>query len=363
VLLLLLTYLGTLYQIEFGLYQAQQRYFYSWIVFHDLFGMVPLALPGAKTLLCLLFVNLLLGGVIQARKGWRQWGVVIAHIGILVLLIGGFIGEQYSTRGFMRLFEGESAKIIRSYAEWEFVITGPGDGGKWHEYIVPEAQFAHLERGAAAFIHPEMPFDVRLSYYTPNARPQWETAGMRRPAVDGLWLEPQPTEQEPQRNLPGLLATVIPAEGPQATFLLWGLDVAPAVVETGGERWLLSLRKRQWPLPFTLTLEEFRREVHPGTSMPKAFSSSVVQSDGAGSQPAIISMNQPLRHRDFTVYQSSWGPQDAPPGTPLFSVFEIASNPTDRFPIYACIIVAIGMILHFSMRLTRFLRAPGRDAA
>ena len=67
-LLLLLTYFGTLYQTENGLYAAQQRYFNSLFVVHEAFGVFPLPLPGGYLLLAVLFVNLLLGGLVYARK-------------------------------------------------------------------------------------------------------------------------------------------------------------------------------------------------------------------------------------------------------------------------------------------------------
>ena len=65
VLLLLLTYLGTLYQVEHGLYEAQKKYFESFLLIHDAFGVVPVILPGTYLLLILLFVNLILGAVVR----------------------------------------------------------------------------------------------------------------------------------------------------------------------------------------------------------------------------------------------------------------------------------------------------------
>ena len=361
VLLLLLTYLGTVGQIENGLLWAQQRYFYSWVVMEHIWGVVPIILPGGRLLLSVLFVNLLLGGVIQARKGWRQLGVIIAHVGILVLLLGGFIGEQYATRGFMRLYEGETAKVIQSNDQWELAITGLDKEGHWREFLVPDSSLARATDKETVYSHPLLPFDVLLNHYMPNARPRLGAGQSSTQTLDTVRLEEHPLDKNPQRNIPGVYLTALPKEGEKADLLAWGLEAAPAKVEAGGEAWLFGLRKKQWPLPFFLELEEFRREMHPGTSMPKAFSSRVVRRDETGDQPVIISMNQPLRHRGYTVYQSSWGPQNAPPGTPLFSVFEVASNPADRWPLYACIIIAAGMVIHFTLRLTLFMRANGGD--
>ena len=85
VLLGLLTWLGTLAQIEDGLWKAQKEYFESWFLIADLelgwWGqplfagddgkgfVLRIPLPGAYPVMALLFVNLLVGGMVRLR--WR----------------------------------------------------------------------------------------------------------------------------------------------------------------------------------------------------------------------------------------------------------------------------------------------------
>jgi hypothetical protein len=74
-------------------------------------------------------------------------------------------------------------------------------------------------------------------------------------------------------------------------------------------------------------------------------------------------MNEPLRHKGFTFFQSSWGPADAKPGQPLFSTFSVVRNPADDLPLYACIIIAIGMLVHFIRKIGRHIKLEsGRRA-
>ena len=70
-LLILLTFLGTLQQVDEGLYQVQQRYFGSLFAIHWVGGAIPVPLPGAYLLLLLGFVNVICGGIVRARKGWE----------------------------------------------------------------------------------------------------------------------------------------------------------------------------------------------------------------------------------------------------------------------------------------------------
>jgi hypothetical protein len=119
----------------------------------------------------------------------------------------------------------------------------------------------------------------------------------------------------------------------------------------------VELRKESWDLPFTLSLTRFVHETHPGTSMARRFSSYLTRTEGDEARDVHITMNEPLRESGYTVYQSGWGPEDAPPGTPLFSTFSVVKNPSDRVPILACCIIAFGLVWHWTRKLIRYLRA------
>src|SRR5580698_1783996 len=58
---ILLVFIGTLAQVDEGLYNAQARYFRQWLIFGlDLFGWrIPLLLPGGYLIGTLLLLNLI----------------------------------------------------------------------------------------------------------------------------------------------------------------------------------------------------------------------------------------------------------------------------------------------------------------
>src|SRR6478672_3847283 len=81
-LLLLITYLGTLEQLEHGLFDSQKKYFESWWItgidvgcclramhfnYKGAFNL-PLIMPGGLLLMVLLAVNMTLGGLIRLKK-------------------------------------------------------------------------------------------------------------------------------------------------------------------------------------------------------------------------------------------------------------------------------------------------------
>jgi hypothetical protein len=46
----------------------------------------------------------------------------------------------------------------------------------------------------------------------------------------------------------------------------------------------------------------------------------------------------------------------------LFSTFAVVRNPADQFPLYACIVIATGLVLHFTRKLLRHIRLEAAKA-
>ena len=79
-------------------------------------------LPGGYITMGLFTVNLLVGGLIRIRKTRRTAGVIVAHIGIALMMVGGLIEHATSKYGRVVLFEGESGDQFEEYAGWELAI-------------------------------------------------------------------------------------------------------------------------------------------------------------------------------------------------------------------------------------------------
>lgn len=362
-LLMLLTFLGTQYQVEHGLYEAQRRYFESLLVLHYAFGIVPVPLPGACAAMALLFVNLLVGAVVTARKGWRKLGILTAHTGILLLLAGALVSHTFSTSGHMTLYEGESVDSFTSYHEWEVALRPAASETPMTEYIIPEREFSHAHDGRVrTFAAPGSPVELELSGYMRNARPIAAGPGVGGgvKVVDGFYLHELPTDRSPERNVPGVYATVRAVDGRSGeSGILWGSARGPLTAAAGGGKWTVDLRRRTWLLPFSIRLDEFRRELYSSTTIPRAFMSTVTMSESGVQQRGQISMNAPLRRLGYTLYQSSWGPQDAGTNARLYSVLAVVRNPADQVPLLASIVVTLGLVSHYTVKLYAYLRKEG----
>ena len=88
--LFLLTWLGTLEQVEKGINAVQGEYFESWLVLAKM-GPIKLLLPGGYVTMGLFVVNLFVGGLVRIRKTKATVGIIIAHLGIALMMGGGLV--------------------------------------------------------------------------------------------------------------------------------------------------------------------------------------------------------------------------------------------------------------------------------
>src|SRR5271170_6800593 len=87
---IILVFIGTLAQVDEGLYNAQARYFRQWLVLGlDLFGRkIPIILPGGYLIGTLLLVNLLAAHIYRFQFSVKKIGIQLAHAGVILLLVG-----------------------------------------------------------------------------------------------------------------------------------------------------------------------------------------------------------------------------------------------------------------------------------
>lgn len=370
----LLTWLGTLEQVDRGLYQVQKDYFESFFLIYRV-GFLGIPLPGANLLLCALFVNLICGGIVRLRKSWSRVGILVGHVGIGLLLLSGFVKLYFSDYGQMTLYEGQRANTFSDYNLWELAITRDLGDGQIEEFLVPEEDFVDLTSARPVTLHRAgLPFDLEISNFMVNCWPEPKNPGfmVTSPVVEGIFLRPLAVRPAQEQNVAGLYAVAVDKiTGERHEGILWGLRRSPSTaaartpwtVVAGGDTWGIELRHKIHTMPFGLQLEVFTKEDHARMDgNPKWFSSDVLVMDGETERPLQISMNQPLRKDGYVVYQASWGPPDAGPMEPLFSSLAVSRNPSDKYPLIACIVIAVGLLWHLSRKLGKYIRSEARSS-
>ena len=163
-----LVFLGTVAQVHEGLWQAQERWFKSFLVFHnasDAWWMPPI-FPGGYTLGFGLLINLIAAHVKRFHLSWKKAGIHITHFGVILLLAGQLVTDLSSRESFMSFAEGENRAFSEAHREVELVVntTPPDAAGKDRVIAFTQAALAKKRPLQSA----ELPFEIRISEYGEN---------------------------------------------------------------------------------------------------------------------------------------------------------------------------------------------------
>ena len=123
-------------------------------------------------------------------------------------------------------------------------------------------------------------------------------------------------------------------------------------------------------LPFTLGLTQFDAGTDPGSPTPATFRSEVTVTDPEldfKNEKRSIFMNNPLTHRGWTFYQSSYNrvkdPETGQPEGAYASFFQVHYDPAWKIIYSGCLLLVIGVLLQFTMRAGLFSDGVKRERA
>lgn len=349
--LMVLLVLGTLAQANMGLYQAQQLYFSSFVLW-----IGPIPTPGGATTMALLGVGLSLRLLLYP---WRKntIGSLLAHLSVWLLLVGGLATALVAHEGYIQITEGQSRAVMESYHTPELAVINPSGTTLIHYPATALQNGARLTLGDKVLV---------VEDYFPNSlmtqRPEPIEDGLTKGARRFFAFTNKNPEIDDERNRPTLLFTLEDsATRPLAKLVVFQNQPIPQplVLPTQPSATLV-LRPMQTPLPFTVHLKRFEAEYYPGTGMARHYASVVeVESPKSGLWPATIRMNAPLRYAGYTLYQSSFmnGNQSMMQGAqgPQTSILAVVKNQGFFIPYLAGILLCIGLVLHGFLRWRKLL--------
>jgi hypothetical protein len=139
--------------------------------------------------------------------------------------------------------------------------------------------------------------------------------------------------------------------------------MSPAVITTVGLagvfmsvaiNLLIVFGKNQYELPFSLKLDDFKKDLYNGTDKARNYSSDVTLRDGKLSWPARIEMNKPLRYRGYTFFQSSF--EESPNGEQA-TILAVVENKGRLMPYIGTGVLGLGLLLHLMLAVTGRRRA------
>jgi ResB-like family len=398
---ILLVFIGTLAQVDEGLYNAQARYFRQWVIFGlDLFGRkIPLLLPGGYLIGTLLLLNLLAAHIYRFQLSVKKIGIQLAHAGVILLLVGQLATDMLARETQMRLTEGETKSYSESARNYELVFTTE-DGPNGEQVTAIPGKL--LARGAE-IQNANLPFIIRVKNFWKNSEPAFRAPMMQNGpplttngvAVDFDFHPVAETKTMDDKNVPTALIEIAGANSPPGDWIVsdWTADpamvqalsqgyapqlgadmtakiiarlVEPQSIFAGGKKFTFALRPERVYHPFSLTLLKATNSVYAGTmtadlpqGIPKDFRSRVrLQNPQTGENREVeIYMNAPLRYAGLTFYQYQMdaGEAAAQAGRAPSSVLQVVRNPGWLTPYLGCALVAAGLVTQFMFHLVGFI--------
>ena len=348
---MLLVFFGTIAQRDVGLYASQMKYFSSY--YFLVAELIPL--PGGR--LTLMFMTLNLASSLFNKNLWKmkKLGLIIIHLGGLLLLVGGGITAQFSSEGNMIIKEGNQSEHVDDYHDMElvFVNTSMEDSLEYTVFDEPILNEGNTIK------YDKLGITIDIISHLKNVSIQ-----KRISSADTLYkgflkefiLLPKHPEKENTQNRPAIILK-INGTGSKSDGI-YGLFLGQKVPDTfniNGSQFFTEFRRKRTYLPFSIELLDFEKILHPGTGIAKSFSSEINLIEKEIPRRVLIQMNEPLRHRGYTFFQASFIEGLDKEAT----VLAVVKNYGRLFPYISSIIMSVGLFLHLLVNLPKMIkRAP-----
>jgi hypothetical protein len=332
---------GTLAQSSMGIYDAQNMFFSAFVTWAG-----PIPLPGGYTLLGIFTTSLFLKFILRSSWHRSKTGIILAHLGALVLLIGGLLTALSAREGYMIIPEGAQTPYIYDYHIRELFIFE-------NDQLKHALAFDRLQ--PSKHLSLDLPFTTTVIDRCLNCdigNREDAAAGNETPRDMARFMalaEAEPA-RENEENISGVSFNISGADqDDNGLYIAFEAMPNPIEISASGKSYKIIFGKQQRLLPFSIELIDFREEKHPGSMMAKSFSSDVIVHDGDLEWPSKISMNEPLRYKGYSFFQSSFDQGESGEIT----ILSVVENKGQAFPYIGTLIIAAGLLLHLVMVLSR----------
>jgi ABC-type transport system involved in cytochrome c biogenesis permease subunit len=320
-----------------------------------------------------MLANLFAAHLTRFKLSWRRSGVIILHLGVILLMGGELLTGLFAVESRMMLQVGESRNFIDHSQKIELALT---DEATHRTATIPQGM---LTRGKT-ITSSELPVDVEVLERFKNTSPSGAVGGDDSdtiisvsggryhviPATEGSGVK----SDQPD-DIPGVRLRLL-KKGTQEVLAeriwsLWEYQNGPTLrqfmalpfrVTVDGRTFAIELRNERILKPYTIELLKFEHTKYAGTGMAKDYASTVrlVDPETGDDREVRIWMNHPLRHRGETFYQSGTIPGELVNGErkDTGTVLQVVKNPGWILPYASCIIVTLGLLIHFGISIVRF---------
>ncbi|MCH2210562.1 MAG: cytochrome c biogenesis protein CcsA [Fuerstiella sp.] len=321
---------------------------------------------------CVCSAVLLIGCQLLFKK---RCGIVVIHLGVMILMISELVVGLYGHESLMFIQEGDSVNYAKDIREIELSIV-TSDGDQDSVVVVPEAMLLQSESAVQAgqtkaavisLAAHSIPFDLRVTDFYRNCQLRSSepddtltSTGMGAFAVP-VELDPVDGMNEKTDASAAYIEIIDRQSGEPIETILASFNasesralVLPERITLDDESWDLSLRFHRNYRPYDVKLLDVRRDTYVGSATPRNFQSRILITDSetGKAEEFTLWMNNPLRYKGETFYQSGYHP--LPSGNEA-TTLQLVRNSGWMLPYIGCVVVAFGMFAQFWQTLRRFL--------
>jgi ResB-like family len=351
-----IVFVGTLDQVQIGVYEAQLRYFKSFFLYFTLPGSqfrIPY-FPGGYTLGAVLLVNLIAAHLARFKFTWKKSGIQILHSGLILLLIGQLVTSLFEEESQIQLDQGQTKNYSESPYFDELAIIDQSKPDSDEVISVPANRLIKGQTISLPVSGLQLQVDEsyeNAALINPNQLPSANYPHLRVGPMAVAVAIPK-TYKQNEQNQPTAAVTLLKAGQSLGSWVLSSGFPQPVQFKVGSDPFAIVFRPKRYYRPFSVTLEEFKHDRYAGTDVAKNFSSKVrlVDPSAHENREALIYMNHPLWYSDLILYQAGFGNNDQT------TVLQVMKNPSRLIPYIACGMMALGLVIQFGMHLVSFVR-------
>src|SRR5260370_20862999 len=145
---MILVFLGTLDQVNIGVYEAENRYFKSFFLYFTPPG-TTLKLPwfpSGYLVGGLLLVNLIAAHLARFKFTWKKAGIMVLHSGVILFLLVQLFTSLFQVESQMRLDQGETKNYSLSYYHDELALIDTSSSDSVQVISIPASQWSNTPR-------------------------------------------------------------------------------------------------------------------------------------------------------------------------------------------------------------------------
>jgi hypothetical protein len=310
----------------------------------------------------------------------KQGGNVMLHLGVGLLMVGQFAFGDRQLEQRLNLVEGESANTLVNMDAIEMTFIENREGTQ-RVTAIPGSRLQSAADSEQLIKDESLPVDVRVLAFYGNSTLEDVTA--ENLATKGVGLQLRAVEASKSGgvdNAMNLAAAYVELLDKTSGDTLGKHLISQRLsdremlvpesrtsdvfdsITVADTSYDIGLRFHREVKPYWVQLEDVRRITYSGTETPRDYSSfiRIIDTETGEDRKERVWMNNPLRYRGETFYQSSY---ETLPSGKEWTGIQVVRNSGWLIPYVACSVTGLGLLAHFLGVLRRFLRRRERETS